>query len=152
MKILICGLPGTGKTTLAEALAFRLQCVWFNGDDIRDNINKDLKFTQEDRIEQARRMGHLCGVAGKWGATVLADFVCPMPECHQVFNADYTIWVDRIKSGRFEDTNKLFTPPLVYDMRISPTFDHVFPAYHADEIVKRIHNYKANIPHTPETL
>lgn len=142
MKILIMGLPGSGKSTLTEALARELHCVAFNADDIRKNINKDLGFTTEDRIEQARRMGHLCDIVGKWGAHVIADFVCPIPECRTAFNADYTIWVDRIQAGRFEDTNRLFVPPSKYDMRITSGFDHCFPAYHAEELCHSIRAYR----------
>lgn len=132
------GLPGSGKTTLAEALARELKCVHFNADDIRKNINKDLGFSEADRLEQARRMSHLCGIASKWGAHVIADFVCPTPQARELFNADFTIWVDRIKEGRFEDTNKLFVAPEKYDVRIISQFDNVFPSYHAQELAKRL--------------
>ncbi len=132
------GLPGSGKTTLAEALARELKCVHFNADDIRKHINKDLGFSPEDRIEQARRMGHLCTIAAKWGAHVIADFVCPTEETRAAFGADYVIWVDRIKEGRYADTNKMFTAPEKYDVRIISLFDNVFPAYHAQELARKI--------------
>lgn len=138
MKVLIMGLPGSGKTTLAEALARELQCVHFNADEVRKEINKDLGFSVEDRIEQARRMGVLCDIAGRWGSVVLADFVCPTPETREAFNADFTIWVDRIKEGRFEDTNKLFVPPEKYDARITVKFNSCFPSYPADELAAQI--------------
>lgn len=134
MKILVMGLPGAGKTTLAEALARLLQAVHFNADDIRKNINKDLGFSIEDRVEQARRMGHLCGIAARWGAYVIADFICPTPDTRQAFNPDFVIWVDRIKEGRFEDTNQLFEQPKDWNIRIRNEFDYVFPTYHAEQI------------------
>lgn len=137
MKILIMGLPGTGKTTLAVQLAQNLGCVHFNADEIRKEINKDLGFSIEDRIEQARRMGVLCDIASRYGSHVIADFVCPTPETREAFNADFVVWVDRIKEGRFEDTNKLFTPPESYDYRVTAEpFDYV--SYHADEIKRMI--------------
>lgn len=138
MKILVMGLPGAGKTTLAEALARELRCVHFNADDIRKHINKDLGFSPEDRIEQARRMGHLCDIAGKWGANVIADFVCPTEETRAAFNADFLIWVDRVQAGRFEDTNKLFVPPKKWHVRVTSKFDNVFPAFHAEDIARTL--------------
>ena len=118
-KILIMGLPGAGKTTLAEILAPRLNAVWYNADGIRRNINKDLGFAPEDRIEQARRMGWLCDRAAIAGHYSIADFVCPTVETREAFNADFVIWVDRIDRGRFEDTNELFQKPTEYDIRVT---------------------------------
>jgi adenylylsulfate kinase len=133
MKILIMGLPGSGKTTFARFLAEHLHCVHFNADDIRENINKDLGFSAADRVEQARRMGHLCNIAGRWGAPVIADFVCPTVETRQAFNADSTIWMNTTQQGRFNDTNKLFVPPAQYDYRIDDFAMQM--SYHAKEIV-----------------
>ena len=135
MKILICGLPGNGKTTLATALARELSCVHFNADEIRKEINKDLGFSVADRIEQARRMGVLCDIASRYGAHVIADFVCPTPETREAFGAHFIVWVDRIKKSRFEDTNKLFVPPVDYDMLVDGKFGM---QYYAEEIAKMI--------------
>ena len=129
------GLPGAGKTTLAEALARELSCAHFNADEIRKEINKDLGFSIEDRLEQARRMGVLCDIASRYGANVIADFICPTPEARELFDADFTIWVDRIKEGRFEDTNKLFVPPEKYDARINGPWGM---QYYAEELARRI--------------
>lgn len=137
MKILVMGLPGAGKTTLAEALARELSCVHFNADEIRKEINKDLGFSVADRIEQARRMGVLCDIASRYGSHVVADFVCPTPETREAFGPAFVVWVDRIKEGRFEDTNKLFVKPEQYNYRVTAEpFDMV--SYHAQEIAKLI--------------
>jgi adenylylsulfate kinase len=133
MKILVMGLPGSGKTTFARFLAEQFRCVHFNADDIRENINKDLGFSPEDRIEQARRMGHLCNIAGRWGQKVIADFVCPTKETREAFAPDFVIWMNTIKEGRFEDTNKLFVQP-DYDYRIDNFATPML--YHANEIQK----------------
>ena len=138
MKILIMGLPGSGKKLLAETLAQHLKCVHFNADDIRSNINKDLGFSSSDRVEQARRMGHLCDIAAKWGANVIADFVCPTEETRAAFGADFVIWIDRIAKSSFEDTNKLFVPPTNFNVRITAKFDNCFPTYHAQELARRL--------------
>ena len=135
MKILIMGLPSSGKTTLATALARELSCVHFNADEIRKEINKDLGFSVADRIEQARRMGVLCNIASRYGAHVIADFVCPTPETRKAFGAHFTVWVDRIKEGPFEDTNKLFVPPENHDVRVDGKFGM---QYYAEEIAKII--------------
>jgi hypothetical protein len=118
-KILVMGLPGAGKTTLARVLAPKLGAVLFNADAIRANINKDLGFSPEDRIEQARRMGWLCDRVVEAGGVAIADFVCPTPDTRDAFGDAFIVWVDRIDEGRFEDTNKLFVPPERVDVRIS---------------------------------
>src|SRR5262245_50936556 len=76
-KILIMGLPGAGKTTLARMVAARLNAVLFNADDVRANINKDLGFSEADRVEHARRMGWLCDQVTRTGGLAIADFICP---------------------------------------------------------------------------
>ena len=135
MKILVMGLPSSGKTTLATALARELSCVHFNADEIRKEINKDLGFSVADRIEQARRMGVLCDISSRYGAHVIADFVCPTPETRKAFGAHFIVWVDRIKEGPFEDTNKLFVPPENHDVRVDGKFGM---QYYAEEIAKMI--------------
>src|SRR5437868_13232422 len=78
-KILVMGLPSAGKTTLSKVLAPRLNAVHFNADEVRANVNKDLGFSEDDRIEQARRMGWLCDQVVHVGGYAIADFICPTP-------------------------------------------------------------------------
>lgn len=112
MKILIMGLPGSGKTTLARELAKKLNAVHWNADAVRANLNTHLGFSEADRIEQARRMGWLCDQVVAAGQIAIADFVCPTPATRAAFGiTDCTIWVDTIKEGRFEDTNRMFVAP-----------------------------------------
>ena len=130
-KILIMGLPGAGKTTLARALAPRLGGVHFEADQVRANINRDLGFSREDRIEQARRMGWLCDQVSAAGCLAIADFVCPLDETRAAFGPAFTVWVDRIGEGRFEDTNRMFQPPDRFDLRVDAQGT---PEYWAEQI------------------
>ena len=125
-KILICGLPGAGKTTLSRLLAPRMGAVLFNADEIRSNINKDLGFTHPDRIEHARRMGWLCDRVADAGSVAIADFVCPTPQTRAAFGEAFIVWVDRIRQGRFDDTNKLFVAPTLCDIRVGQDGDPEF--------------------------
>jgi len=117
-KILIMGLPGSGKTTLAEVLVRKLNAAWFNADAVRQDIYSELGFSPEDRLAHATRMGKLCDWAKMGGSYVIADFVCPTNETREAFAADFTIWVDRIQEGRYEDTNKMFQKPEQYDIKL----------------------------------
>jgi nucleoside-triphosphatase THEP1 len=118
-KILILGLPGSGKTTLARDLAPLLRAVHWNADAVRANINTHLGFSSEDRIEQARRMGWLCDQVVNAGHFAIADFVCPTKDTREAFGEAFTVWVDTIKKGRFEDTNKIFEEPIRYDFKVN---------------------------------
>jgi len=94
-KILIMGLPGAGKTTLAKALAPLLNAVVFNADAVRANLSRDLGFSHQDRVEHARRMGWMCDRVVEAGGTVIADFICPTAETRAAFGEAFTIWLDR---------------------------------------------------------
>ena len=137
-KILIMGLPGAGKTTLAAALASRLNAVHFNADEVRHNINKDLGFSEEDRIEQARRMGWLCDLVVKTGSFAVADFICPTPATRAAFLAGgeaFVVWVNRIGRSRFEDTNRMFVPPEHFDVRVTA---EGAPEFWVEEVARRV--------------
>jgi adenylylsulfate kinase len=137
-KILIMGLPGAGKTTLARCLAPRLNAVHFNADDVRTHINRDLGFSEEDRIEHARRMGWLCDQVVKVGCFAVADFICPTPATRAAFlggGPAFVIFVDRIRAGAFADTNRMFVPPDEVDLRVEPAGT---PEYWAEAAMTRL--------------
>ena len=112
------GLSGSGKTTLAIELAKKLSAVHFNADAVRFHINKDLGFTLADRVEQSKRMGWLCDQVVIAGGYAIADFICPTVATREAFGDAYIVWVDRVKTSLFQDTNKMFQPPEHYNVRV----------------------------------
>ena len=116
MIIQIIGLPGSGKTTLAEELAYRINAIHLNADYVRSTVNSDLGFELPDRIEHARRLGEMARMLSGQGHTVVVDFICPTQETRDAFGTpDVLIWMNTIKEGRFEDTNRMFVAPKQYD-------------------------------------
>jgi adenylylsulfate kinase len=137
-RILIMGLPGAGKTYLAQYVLERLQNAkksvsWLNADDVRKRFD-DWDFSIEGRIRQSKRMRELADEMVT--DYVICDFICPIPEMRKNFNADWTVWVDTIQEGRFEDTNKLFMPPDKYDFRIKTQDAPYWCELVADTILK----------------
>ena len=122
MKILIMGLPGSGKTWLATRLQEHLDCAWFNADEVRSMAN-DWEFSEEARIRQARRMTNIADYEKGCGRTVICDFVCPTELTRFIYDADITIWMDTIKASLFKDTNKMFEPPTDFDYIIEEFMD-----------------------------
>ena len=131
--ILIMGLPGAGKTTLAEELAPKLNAKRLNADEVRKEAN-DWDFSEGGRKRQAKRMADFALKLKNQGNYVVADFICPTPEARSLFPADFVIWVDTIKEGRFDDTNQMFVKPEKYDFHVT-TQDAKF---WADKIIKEI--------------
>ena len=131
--ILVMGLPGAGKTTLADELAPKLNAKRLNADEVRKAAN-DWDFSEEGRKRQAKRMADFALELKNQGNYVVADFICPTPEARELFPADFVIWVDTIKEGRFDDTNQMFVKPEKYDFHVTTQDAKVW----ADKIIKEI--------------
>jgi|TARA_Y100000590_G_scaffold103650_1_gene117802 adenylylsulfate kinase len=116
--ILVMGLPGAGKTTLANEIAPKLNAKRLNADEVR-KAAKDWDFSEEGRKRQAKRMAEAALKIKSEGHYVVADFICPTPEARKLFPADYIIWVDTIKEGRFEDTNQMFVKPEKFNFHVT---------------------------------
>ena len=112
------GLPGSGKTTLANELAPLLNAKRLNADEVRKEAN-DWDFSENGRTRQAKRMANLAKKIKEEGSYVVADFICPTPEARSLFPADFVIWLDTIKEGRFDDTNKMFVKPEKFDCQVT---------------------------------
>ena len=117
-RILIMGLPGAGKTTLALNLLnyFSPDVLWLNADEIRRKFD-DWDFSERGRIRQSTRMREIANASNR--DYIIADFVCPLQEMRDIYDPDFLIWVDTITEGRFEDTNRAFVPPEQYDVRVT---------------------------------
>ncbi len=131
MRILIFGLPGSGKTTLAKELTAHLPCLYLNGDAVRALFN-DQNFSADARVVQAKRMRALADMFQ--GGLVIADFVCPTEETRNIFAPDVSIWMNTITECSFSDTQKIFEPPCDVDIVVT-TKDS---SLHAIRIIKTI--------------
>ena len=129
------GLPGSGKSTLAKPFAELIGGVWVNADQVREKYN-DWDFTVEGRLRQTHRMRYLADGIELAGKIAVADFVCPTEELRNVFNADYTIWMDTIRESRYIDTNAIFETPIQVDYHVEQWFNNT----HA-ELMKVVTNY-----------
>ena len=142
MIIQVIGLPGSGKTTFAKALSNRINAIHLNADEVRADLNKDLGFTSEDRIEQSRRMGALSRLLAKQGYHVVADFVNPTNETRAAFGKpDKVVWMKRKPVRDFPDTTALWEWPKNVDL----AFDDMQEAEDAARIACvdfKLHDWK----------
>ena len=137
-RILIMGLPGSGKTTLAHSIKTELIAAdktvsWFNADDVRKQYD-DWDFSHQGRVRQAGRMKILTGLS--LAEFAICDFVAPLPEQRDLFDATWIVWVDTITEGRFADTNQMFVPPKKYDFRVTEQDSQRWAKYIADTLLK----------------
>jgi hypothetical protein len=119
MIVIISGLPGSGKTSLAKEICRRTNAILLNADEIRSGLSSDLGFSIEDRKEQARRIGSIAKILSDQGHIVVADFVNPTKETRQSFDHyDFFVFVNRIRKGNFQDTNEIWEDPEAPDLTI----------------------------------
>ena len=124
MKILICGLPGSGKTTLAEKITEEVSqnfgVEWVNADEVRQATG-DWDFSLEGRVRQAQRMRLIADAAVQHDLIAICDFVCPTADLRKIFDPDLTVWMDTVQTSQYPDTDQLFQPLTIeeYDFRIT---------------------------------
>ena len=117
-KILIMGLPGSGKTYLAERLHPLISAAWFNADSIR-KMSNDWDFSEAGRLRQAERMSSMADFESSKGRLSICDFICPTKKTRKIFDADIVIWLDTINESRYNDTNLIFEAPSKVDFHIT---------------------------------
>ena len=141
MKILVMGLPGAGKTTLASKLVNLLKSKWLNADEVRKEAN-DWDFSKEARDRQAKRMADLANKLKSEGHIVVADFVCPTEKTRKLFAPDFLIWMDTISESRYEDTNGFFVKPEKFDFRVTTKNSEIWAVQIEKKLKKKIDNTK----------
>jgi adenylylsulfate kinase len=85
------GLSGSGKSTLSNALEICLHDKGYHtyildGDNIRRNLNRDLGFSENERMENLRRAGEVCRLLADGGLIVIAAFISPSTQDREMVN------------------------------------------------------------------
>tara|TARA_B100001250_G_C19749214_1_gene766873 strand:+ start:947 stop:1381 length:435 start_codon:yes stop_codon:yes gene_type:complete len=137
-RILIMGLPGSGKTTLARKVVKSINADWLNADQVRGKF-KDWDFSKNGIIRQVKRMRELANKSKK--KFVLADFICPIEEQFKIFKPHYVVWMDTIKKSRYKKINKIFKEPKKYNLRVT-TKNSNFWKIPIIKIIKQHHKRK----------
>jgi adenylylsulfate kinase len=130
MKILIFGLPGSGKTTLSHKLTtINNNINHYEADKVREAFD-DWDFTIEGRQRQSDRMNSLAYLSKLNNKHCILDFICPLEKNRTGY--DLKIFMDTIDKSIYEDTNTLFERPIEYD--------YIIKNYNYENIVKEILN------------
>ena len=139
LKVLIMGLPGSGKTTLANDLHYLLnndcKSYWLNADVVRKKFN-DWDFSESGRDRQAKRMKDLAELHGQYNDVVICDFVCPFEKTRNEFDADYVVFMNTINESRYEDTNKIFESPTKFNFEVKNKNSNYYSKTIYNELVR----------------
>jgi hypothetical protein len=128
-KILIMGLPESGKTSLAKLLAPMFNAVLINEDEVRKEAN-DFDLSEVGRSIHTNRMKRLADEAIQNNRNVVADFECTDDE-RKDFNADYIIYMDTIKESKLE-------PPSNFDFKVTHKDAQMFSFLIKQEILDKL--------------
>jgi adenylylsulfate kinase len=143
LKILIMGLPSSGKTTLAADIKLLLdnfyKCHWLNADKVREQFN-DWDFNESGRYRQVKRMNHLASLHGQYNDIVICDFVCPLQRFRDEFCADYTVFVNTIEKSSYDDTNNIFEKPSVFDVEVVFKNSKYYSKIICNDLIHKLNN------------
>ncbi|MDP3385494.1 MAG: sulfate adenylyltransferase subunit CysN [Phenylobacterium sp.] len=110
----LTGLSGAGKSTIANLVEKRMQAdgrhtYLLDGDNVRHGLNKDLGFTEEDRVENIRRVAEVSKLMVDAGLIVLVSFISP-------FRAERRMARELMENGEFVEVY-VATPLAVAEQR-----------------------------------
>jgi|DEB0MinimDraft_10_1074344.scaffolds.fasta_scaffold144446_2 adenylate kinase family enzyme len=143
MKILVCGLSGSGKSVFSVKLCEALNAKLLNADSIRKRYD-DWDFSLAGRRRQALRMRRFADDLVKKGHFAVADFICPTEEFREIYDADFVIWMNTVTESQYKDTDKLFEPVTNADYVFTEWLDY----QNSDEfkdLVERIRKFDVQL-------